>query len=112
MWGNTNGDPQPGGFLSNLDSQQLLTYDNLTDIGAFNDNDMLECCNGGQSVGEYRSVVFSNDYASSFHYAQVRHINCNSVHHELLGASHVYHVSLLLLNVAATATASSKLSQL
>eukprot|EP01052_Picozoa_sp_SAG31_P004238 SAG31_NODE_174_length_21353_cov_23.387974_8_plen_293_part_00 len=34
-----------GGFLSQLDSQQLLTWDNMTSPGAYNDNDMLECCN-------------------------------------------------------------------
>jgi hypothetical protein len=45
----------PGGFLSNLDSQQLLTYDNLTQPGFTNDNDMLEVCNGGQTSAEYRS---------------------------------------------------------
>ena len=45
----------PGGFLSNLDSQQLLTLDNLTSPGAFNDPDMLEVCNGGQTDAEYRS---------------------------------------------------------
>ena len=41
-FGYTDGTPTPGGFLSNLDSQQLLTYDNQTVIGAYNDNDMLE----------------------------------------------------------------------
>lgn len=35
----------PGGFLSQLDSQQLLTYDNLTLPGAYSDADMLEVCN-------------------------------------------------------------------
>ena len=33
-WGETG---QPDGFLSQLDSQQLLTWDNLTAPGAFND---------------------------------------------------------------------------
>ena len=33
VFGYTDGWPKPGGFLSNLDSQQLLTWDNLT--GAF-----------------------------------------------------------------------------
>ena len=42
FFGQTNG---RGGFLSQLDSQQLLTYDNLTVPGAYNDNDMLENCN-------------------------------------------------------------------
>ena len=42
FFGETNG---RGGFLSQLDSQQLLTYDNLTVPGAYNDNDMLENCN-------------------------------------------------------------------
>lgn len=55
VFGYTAGVPAPGGFLSNLDSQALLTYDNLTVPGAFNDNDMLEVCNGGQSTGEYRA---------------------------------------------------------
>jgi hypothetical protein len=55
IFGFTGGVPSPGGFLSNLDSQQLLTYDNLTVRGAFNDNDMLEVCNGGQTAAEYRS---------------------------------------------------------
>ena len=49
------GSGPPGGFLSNLDSQALLTYDNLTVPGAVNDNDMLEVCNGGQTDAEYRS---------------------------------------------------------
>eukprot|EP00039_Didymoeca_costata_P015960 m.278632 g.278632 ORF g.278632 m.278632 type:complete len:599 (+) comp16316_c1_seq7:78-1874(+) len=54
-FGYTNGIPSPGGFLSNLDSQQLLSYDNMTTVGAYNDNDMLEVCNGGQTTAEYRS---------------------------------------------------------
>ena len=33
-WGQTG---QPDGFLSQLDSQQLLTWDNLTAPGAFSD---------------------------------------------------------------------------
>ena len=44
-----------GGFLSQLDSQQYLTYDNLTRPGAFSDMDMLEVCNGHQSAAEYRA---------------------------------------------------------
>jgi len=55
FFGFTDGDPQPGGFLSNLDSQALLTLDNLTVVGGYNDNDMLEVCNGGQSTAEYRA---------------------------------------------------------
>jgi hypothetical protein len=55
MFGYTGGVPRPGGFLSNLDSQQLLTYDNLTKVGAYNDNDMLEVCNGGLSFTENRA---------------------------------------------------------
>ncbi len=55
VFGYTGGQPTPGGFLSNLDSQALLNYDNLTAVGAFADNDMLECCNGGQTQAEYRS---------------------------------------------------------
>lgn len=46
---------KPGGFLSQLDSQALLTYDNMTMPGAMSDMDMLQCCNGGQSAAEYRS---------------------------------------------------------
>ena len=38
----------PNGFLSQLDSQQLLTYDNLTAPGAYSDMDMLEVCNSGR----------------------------------------------------------------
>eukprot|EP00047_Mylnosiga_fluctuans_P024467 m.161442 g.161442 ORF g.161442 m.161442 type:complete len:564 (-) comp9865_c0_seq8:47-1738(-) len=53
--GAPGGWPAAAGFLSNLDSQQQLTYDNLTEQGAYNDNDMLECCNGGQTQAEYRS---------------------------------------------------------
>ncbi len=49
-----------GGFLSNLDSQQLLTWDNLTGPGHWNDNDMLELCNGGQTWTEYISQVGSS----------------------------------------------------
>lgn len=41
-FGFTAGVPHAGGFLSNLDSQQLLTLDNLTVQGAYNDNDMLQ----------------------------------------------------------------------
>merc|ERR1712159_46632 len=59
MFGHTAG---RGGFLSQLDSQQLLTYDNLTVPGAYSDMDMLENCdwdpvhhNNGQSQVEYRS---------------------------------------------------------
>lgn len=54
FFGSTGGE---GGFLSQLDSQQLLTWDNLTVPGAFSDNDMLENCNGGQTVAEYRSQL-------------------------------------------------------
>lgn len=54
-FGNTDGFPKPGGFLSNLDSQQLLTWDNLTEPGAWNDNDMLYVCHGGQTMAEYTS---------------------------------------------------------
>ena len=55
MFGSTAAIAGAGGFLSNLDSQQLLTYDNLTTTGFSNDNDMLEVCNGGQSASEYRA---------------------------------------------------------
>lgn len=55
FFGFTGGVPRPGGFLSNLDSQQLLTFDNLTKVGAYNDNDMLEVCNGGLSFTESRA---------------------------------------------------------
>ena len=55
FFGGTDGIPQTGGMLSNLDSQQLLTYDNITAAGSFNDNDMLTVCNGGQTAGEYRA---------------------------------------------------------
>ena len=34
-FGFTDGSPRPGGFLSNLDSQQLLTWDNMTGPGAW-----------------------------------------------------------------------------
>ena len=40
-WGQTG---QPDGFLSQLDSQQLLTWDNLTAPGAFNDMGERVCC--------------------------------------------------------------------
>ena len=53
FFGFTDGDPHPGGFLSNLDSQQLLTWDNMSAPGAFNDNDMLEVCHGQQTYAEY-----------------------------------------------------------
>jgi hypothetical protein len=52
-FGYTDGSPHPGGFLSNLDSQQLLTWDNMTAPGSWNDNDMLEVCHGAQSYPEY-----------------------------------------------------------
>lgn len=45
-FGYTDGTPSPGGFLSNLDSQQLLSFDNQTLSGAYNDNDMLEVGDG------------------------------------------------------------------
>jgi alpha-galactosidase len=54
-FGFTGGVPMVGGFLSQVDAQALLTYDNLTRSGAYNDADMLEVCNGGQSVAEYRA---------------------------------------------------------
>jgi len=54
-FGYTGGVPKAGGFLSQLDSQALLTYDNLTGPGAFNDMDMLQVCNGGQTQAEYRA---------------------------------------------------------
>eukprot|EP00929_Paragymnodinium_shiwhaense_P060756 TRINITY_DN30326_c0_g1_i2.p1 TRINITY_DN30326_c0_g1~~TRINITY_DN30326_c0_g1_i2.p1 ORF type:complete len:634 (-),score=99.44 TRINITY_DN30326_c0_g1_i2:327-2171(-) len=54
-FGYTNSIPAVGGFLSNLDAQALLTFDNLTRPGAFNDNDMLQVCNGGQTKAEYRA---------------------------------------------------------
>jgi len=55
VFGSTAAAGGPGGMLSQLDSQQLLTYDNLTVPGFTNDNDMLEVCNGGQTAAEYRS---------------------------------------------------------
>ena len=41
MFGDTDGVPAPAGFISQLDSQALLTFDNLTVPGAYNDMDML-----------------------------------------------------------------------
>lgn len=55
FFGYTGGVPRPGGTLSQLDSQALLTFDNLTKSGAYNDPDMLTICNGGQSDAEYRA---------------------------------------------------------
>lgn len=55
MFGSTAAVSGAGGMLSQLDSQQLLTYDNLTRPGFSSDNDMLEVCNGGQTAAEYRS---------------------------------------------------------
>lgn len=49
--------PRPGGTLSQLDSQALLTFDNLTKVGSYNDPDMLTICNGGQSDAEYRAQL-------------------------------------------------------
>jgi alpha-galactosidase len=46
-----------GGMLSMIDSQQLLTYDNLTAPGAFSDMDMLEACNDGLRVAAWRSQM-------------------------------------------------------
>lgn len=57
FFGFTGGIPRPGGTLSQLDSQALLTYDNLTKIGSYNDPDMLTICNGGQSDAEYRAQL-------------------------------------------------------
>jgi len=56
FFGFTDGAPHPGGFLSNLDSQQLLTWDNMSAPGAWNDNDMLEVCHGQQT---YAELVFA-----------------------------------------------------
>lgn len=53
-------------MLSNLDSQQLLTYDNVTTVGAYNDNDMLTVCNGGQTTAEYRAQFSA--WVSSLHF--------------------------------------------
>ena len=55
VFGSTAALSGAGGMLSQLDAQQLLTYDNLTMPGFSNDNDMLEVCNGGQTSAEYRS---------------------------------------------------------
>eukprot|EP01052_Picozoa_sp_SAG31_P076473 SAG31_NODE_35750_length_320_cov_0.769231_1_plen_58_part_01 len=49
MFGRTQREP---GFLNQLDSQQLLTYDNLTKPGSFSDMDMLEICNSGMWPSE------------------------------------------------------------
>ena len=46
-----------GSLLSNLDAQQLLTFDNLTMPGAFSDMDMLEICNPGLSQAEARAEL-------------------------------------------------------
>ena len=54
-FGYTDGFPKAGGFLSNLDSQQLLTTDDLSGPGSWNDNDMLYVCHGGQTANEYRA---------------------------------------------------------
>lgn len=45
-----------------LTIQALLTYDNLTTVGAYNDNDMLTICNGRQSEAEYRSQFSTVSY--------------------------------------------------
>jgi alpha-galactosidase len=55
FFGFTGGVPHPGGMLSQLDSQALLTFDNMTTEGAYNDMDMLHVCNGGQTHMEYQS---------------------------------------------------------
>lgn len=57
FFGYTDGVPKPGGFLSNLDSQQLLTTDEMTTPGAWNDNDMLEVCHSSnaQTDEEYEA---------------------------------------------------------
>jgi hypothetical protein len=57
FFGYTDGAPKPGGFLSNLDSQQLLTTDEMSGPGAWNDNDMLEVCHSSnaQTDDEYRA---------------------------------------------------------
>lgn len=57
FFGYTGGVPRPGGTLSQLDSQALLTFDNLTKVGSYNDPDMLTICNGGQSDAEYRAQL-------------------------------------------------------
>ena len=46
-----------GGMLSMIDSQALLTWDNLTAPGAFSDMDMLEVCSDGLSVAAWRSQM-------------------------------------------------------
>lgn len=51
--------PKPGGFLSQLDAQALLTFDNLTAAGSYSDMDIFQICNGGQTTAEYRSQFSS-----------------------------------------------------
>lgn len=41
FFGYTGGIPRPGGAISQIDSQALLTFNNLTKSGAYNDMDML-----------------------------------------------------------------------
>ena len=55
-FGFTGGVPRTTGTLSQIDSQALLTFDNLTVSGAYSDMDMLEVCNGGQTAAEYRAA--------------------------------------------------------
>ena len=54
-FGFTDGVPQPGGFLSNLDAQQLLAPPNMSAPGFFLDADLLYVCNGGQTLAEGRA---------------------------------------------------------
>ena len=54
-FGFTDGFPQPGGFLSNLDAQQLLAPPNMSGPGFFLDADLLYVCNGGQTITEGRA---------------------------------------------------------
>ena len=53
-----------GGFLSQLDSQQLLTYDNMTAPGSYSDMDMMTNCIA--STGLLRRRSGANSLPTAF----------------------------------------------
>ena len=55
----TNNVPSFSVMLSMIDSRQLLTYDNVTGPGSFNDMDMMEICNNeGKSTAPPYSMTY------------------------------------------------------
>lgn len=60
-FGSTAAYEGPGGFLSNLDSQQLLTYDNLTRVGEKSELPV------GRACDVFCTTYFSMAFTDLFH---------------------------------------------